>query len=129
MTLTVCRFDEGGMKAMKANLQEEVYRRILAKLDVSLPAHLDIVPLCPKIPPADEMTELKTDPEILQRAVMFRDHLVKPGPSLFFVMPGASIRDGHCQTCGEEVVAGNFGIRCEICIAAARIALDNNREV
>lgn len=64
------------------------------------------------------------DPEVLRRAAMIREHLSKPGPSLFFEMPGATIQEGRCLTCGGSPPTGRLGVRCRVCCAAARLAIE-----
>jgi len=68
--------------------------------------------------------EIREVQEVLRRAVLIREHLKTPGPSLFFVMPGAKIYGECCQTCGEGPPVARHEIRCQKCTAAARIALE-----
>ena len=65
------------------------------------------------------------DPRVLRQAAMFREHLDRPGPALFYVTPGANIRDGFCLTCGEEPPTGRLGVRCRVCCTAARLAIED----
>lgn len=63
------------------------------------------------------------DSEIQRRANLFRAHLSEPGPKPFFILPGAIIRENTCATCGHSSPSGGFSGRCQICEAAARLAL------
>ena len=60
------------------------------------------------------------NPEVMRRAALFREHLNKLGPVLFYVLPGAKIQDRHCQTCGAKAPTGRFEVRCRTCKTAAR---------
>ena len=61
--------------------------------------------------------------EILRRAVVFKEQAGVPGPVPFLYLPQAKeTGPGCCFSCGESVPKDR--IRCDLCQAAAWIALD-----
>ena len=70
----------------------------------------------------EKVSTRRYGPEVLRRAAMFREHLSKPGPVKYFEMPGATMREGYCLTCGEEPPVGRHDHRCRICGQAARLS-------
>ena len=66
---------------------------------------------------------VERDRETRRRADLFKTHLYQPGPTGFFTLTVREIPEGYCLTCGECLASGKFGLRCEVCIDAAGLAL------